>query len=192
MVLTRRGRTRAAAPPPATPPPEPAPERPSSPNLAGQMATMMAMITALSSAVSGLQNDALEREVRQEADSLRSSPQEVTPKHARKMAKRARSSPPPRSATDDDSDTETRDFSHRRPQSFKLKDRFHGTTEDNVSHFLDLFELQATIAGLTDDDRMLQLPTCLKDRALRQGFNARYTLCKSWLLPWLGPVSNSP
>ena len=50
---------------------------------------------------------------------------------------------------------------------FKCKETFKGTQDENVIHFLDLFETQTTLARLTDADSVLLFPTCLTERAAR-------------------------
>ena len=52
-------------------------------------------------------------------------------------------------------------------ESLLCKKLFRGTLEENVEHFVDLFEMQATLARLTSEDRLLLLPTCLADKASR-------------------------
>ena len=53
------------------------------------------------------------------------------------------------------------------PVPFKCKKLFKGTLDEDVEHFVDLFETQVTLARLTSEDRLLFLPTCLADKAAR-------------------------
>ena len=44
---------------------------------------------------------------------------------------------------------------------------FRGTLDEDVDQFIDMFETQATLAHLTEDDKLLLLPTCLAHKASR-------------------------
>ena len=44
---------------------------------------------------------------------------------------------------------------------------FRGTLDEDVDQFINMFETQATLARLTEDDKLLLLPTCHADKASR-------------------------
>ena len=69
-------------------------------------------------------------------------------------------SPPPRCRRYQAHDTAPR-------VPFKCKQLFRGTLDEDVDQFIDMFETQATLARLTEDDKLLLLPTCLADKASR-------------------------